>query len=174
MWPLRQPLGIASCSAGWLYANAKTPAATFAGLVRPSADVRTLNCCRDWHVAREEPVQDLCRCVRPEMWLRLAPSKGPLQGRPRLNLHGKSPQARAPHMRSESPSCKCCRVSLQRRLVSSQGGILAFQCSIVSWRCRSISRHRLMPGCIVACQCQNCSRDLHLCQTRQPGLLQMP
>ena len=30
------------------------------------------------------------------------------------------------------PSCKHCRVSFQCRLVSSQGGILAFQCSIVS------------------------------------------
>ena len=100
--PCTNPSASLRASAGWLYANAKTPAATFASLVRPSADVRTLNCCRDWHVAREEPVQDLCRCVRPEMWSRLAPSKGPSQGRPRLNLHRKSPQARAPHMLSES------------------------------------------------------------------------
>ena len=91
-------------SAAWLHANAKTLAAigTFASLARRSADARTLNCCRDWHVARKEPVQALCRCVRPEMWSRLAPLKGPSQGRPRLNLHRKSPQARAPHMLSES------------------------------------------------------------------------
>ena len=174
MWPLHQPLGIASCSAGWLYANAKTPAATFAGLVRPSADVRTLNCCRDWHVAREEPVQDLCRCVRPEMWSRLAPSKGPSQGRPRLNLHRKSPQARAPHMPYESPSCKRCRVHTSAALfppkeVSLHSNAASFHDSAEA-SLGIVSCQR----CIVACQCRNCSRDWHLCQARQPGLLQMP